>query len=560
MASSSKNTQAPPTTCPNSPKPPEPPPTTYQTQPPNASSANPSEIPPHPDNQNTISPPLNYARLFNFQRKISREFLLEKTEDTVIKKSELRDCGNCLVGYILGRFPGLKAVDELRAAWKIPHIFSTHASGWMIFEFETQADRMKVLNDGPYEIYGSPMLLKLMPKLFRYTEDDRATIPIWVKLPDLPLECWDKQPLSRIATQIGQPIAADPWTADRTRKSFARLLIEVDITKPLTRKIRIQIEGEEPFDQPVQYEKEPKYCTICKRIGHDEMGCRMKQMGGQNRAQSRPPKPINSNDAQQIGQTQWIPVNRRGRSHSRSKAKGKEKQVPQTVQENKEGPGQSSNQLNKQPSGIQLIEVEEPNQNLKNSGNGLKEDESRQDASRKETEQTETNKKQSTIDGNDSAIRITSIWIDGIENDSASQEGTTRITPIQIDGNEIDSGDQNIQAVRQGFDAANKEIGGVQQCVRQDIRESARQSGDSANTQGKGQMELLPTQNEAEQDGANNPNDLKGKGKKVGEGSEQQDESDQQSFYDDMFSTDEKKRQQGNKNKKKAKKHGRYKH
>ena len=54
-----------------------------------------------------------------------------------------------LIGYFGGRFPGIKALNLIVAAWKVEVGIHHHSSGWIIFEFyeeESKATR-RALHD-----------------------------------------------------------------------------------------------------------------------------------------------------------------------------------------------------------------------------------------------------------------------------------------------------------------------------------------------------------------------------------------------------------------------------
>lgn len=58
--------------------------------------------------------------------------------------------GYCLLGFFAGRFPGKPAMKELCNKWNVEYQFMNHASGWIIFKFSCDEDRVKVLHGGPY--------------------------------------------------------------------------------------------------------------------------------------------------------------------------------------------------------------------------------------------------------------------------------------------------------------------------------------------------------------------------------------------------------------------------
>jgi len=57
--------------------------------------------------------------------------------------------------------------------------------------------------------------------------------------PKLPLNCWGVGSLSRIASAIGVPLFSDEYTTKQTRISYARMLIEVNVTKAIPQQITI---------------------------------------------------------------------------------------------------------------------------------------------------------------------------------------------------------------------------------------------------------------------------------------------------------------------------------
>ncbi|XP_055814273.1 uncharacterized protein LOC129883684 [Solanum dulcamara] len=89
-----------------------------------------------------------------------------------------------------------------------------------------------------------------------------------VTFPKLPLNCWGVSSLSRIASAIGVPLFADECTTKQTRISYARMLIEVNVTKPIPHQITVMDPNGKTFSQTVELEWRPQYCDKCQKIGH----------------------------------------------------------------------------------------------------------------------------------------------------------------------------------------------------------------------------------------------------------------------------------------------------
>ena len=74
--------------------------------------------------------------------------------------------------------------------------------------------------------------------------------------------------MSRIASAIGVPLFADECTTKQTRISYARMLIEVNVTKAIPQKIAVVDPTGMTFMQDVVLEWRPQYCDKCQKIGH----------------------------------------------------------------------------------------------------------------------------------------------------------------------------------------------------------------------------------------------------------------------------------------------------
>ncbi|CAN0899222.1 hypothetical protein LINGRAHAP2_LOCUS20150 [Linum grandiflorum] len=55
----------------------------------------------------------------------------------------------------------------------------------------------------------------------------------WIKIEGLPLEYYQDDALYPIVNQIGSPIRVDRQTAMVSRGNFARVCVEIDLSKPL---------------------------------------------------------------------------------------------------------------------------------------------------------------------------------------------------------------------------------------------------------------------------------------------------------------------------------------
>ncbi|GFY85620.1 hypothetical protein Acr_04g0003580 [Actinidia rufa] len=66
-----------------------------------------------------------------------------------------------------GRFPGKQVLKHITNSWKVQVSVKHYGSGRLIFQFSSADDKSSVLENGPYIIYGRPLLLKAIPRFFR---------------------------------------------------------------------------------------------------------------------------------------------------------------------------------------------------------------------------------------------------------------------------------------------------------------------------------------------------------------------------------------------------------
>lgn len=68
------------------------------------------------------------------------------------------------------------------------------------------------------------------------------------------MNCWGSDSLSRIASAIRTPIFADECTTEKSRVSFERMLIEINVTKHLPNEICVMDLKGRQFLHGVYYE------------------------------------------------------------------------------------------------------------------------------------------------------------------------------------------------------------------------------------------------------------------------------------------------------------------
>ncbi|CAH9081430.1 unnamed protein product [Cuscuta europaea] len=87
------------------------------------------------------------------------------------------------------------------------------------------------------------------------------------------MRLWEANEIGRIASMVGVPITTDKVTQEKTYTSFARVLIEIDASKPPVLQFPIVPPSGKEYLQRVIYETYPSYCCQCKKFGHHYFTC-----------------------------------------------------------------------------------------------------------------------------------------------------------------------------------------------------------------------------------------------------------------------------------------------
>ncbi|XP_056698436.1 uncharacterized protein [Spinacia oleracea] len=192
------------------------------------------------------------------------------TPIAVLDKNELQKMndlwGNAIVMYVVGEKPSIGVVLRfIEKEWhqvSKPQIF-LHDEGYFVIRFQSKKDKESVLVAGPHMFFGKPMIVKPWTASFNFQEEILRVVPVWVRLPNLPLSCWGADLLSRIGSLLGDPLFADDCTSKQQRISFARILIKVDVTGDLPKFVQIQDPLSNIVKQVVEYEWLPPYFQDC---------------------------------------------------------------------------------------------------------------------------------------------------------------------------------------------------------------------------------------------------------------------------------------------------------
>lgn len=246
-------------------------------------------------------------------------------EETCRSALNLADRG--LIGQFTGLWPSPKSVEDwIKRNWTplIEEGIKSYfvGKGFFVFVFELAEDRSLIFRNGPYFMGPQGLYLNKWSPDFDPTQDVPSAVPVWVRLPHLPLHCWSQKSLQIIGNSLGKYI---DQAARKDQYSCARICAEVDLEEGLPEAIKLTVAGWSHI-QELDYEQIPFKCRHCHGYGHFAKHCKKK-----SEDQSHPPKGDQWTTIQKTGNAKAT-----GKGASKGNNQGKPSKENETQQKSDE--------------------------------------------------------------------------------------------------------------------------------------------------------------------------------------------------------------------------------
>ncbi|XP_062028779.1 uncharacterized protein LOC133744740 [Rosa rugosa] len=168
-------------------------------------------------------------------------------------------------------------MSQLKSLW--PDLSNWSVSplgrGFFMLQFQSLEDMQRIWSIRTVRLkQGLLRLIKWTPS-FSAATFRNTFAQVWVRLWDLGFAFWEQQTIFEIARGIGMPMKLDPRTADRSVGLYPRVLIDVDLSKPLLQQLRVTRGNGEHVLVGIEYEALPSVCSRCGLVGHLGAKCRV---------------------------------------------------------------------------------------------------------------------------------------------------------------------------------------------------------------------------------------------------------------------------------------------
>ncbi|CAL1410373.1 unnamed protein product [Linum trigynum] len=181
-----------------------------------------------------------------------------------------RKLRSALIVKPLGRIVSYTAVSiRLNTIWgKAGGIQVTSMkNGYFLVRFTSGMDYDRAVTNGPWMIGPNYLSVHMWDKNFDPYNHEISSTLVWARLLDILIHYFHQEAMMKIGRRIGRPIRIDEATRTAARSDYARVCVQVDLTRPLLSKFSIR--GKKYF---IQYEGLENICLNCGTYA-EKWGC-----------------------------------------------------------------------------------------------------------------------------------------------------------------------------------------------------------------------------------------------------------------------------------------------
>ncbi|XP_019172106.1 PREDICTED: uncharacterized protein LOC109167539 [Ipomoea nil] len=171
-----------------------------------------------------------------------------------------------LICKVLGRKVSyFYLLQRLQRMWKPESVFELIAldQDYFIAKFESLRDYEFAKYEGPWVILDHYLVVQEWEPNFDPSCNKTKKLLVWVRFPTLPVEYFEGKFVRKISRRVGRPVRVDFTTSLISKGMFARVCVEIDISKPLLSKFTL-----EEKVWPIEYEGIHLICFSCGLYGH----------------------------------------------------------------------------------------------------------------------------------------------------------------------------------------------------------------------------------------------------------------------------------------------------
>lgn len=127
--------------------------------------------------------------------------------------------------------------------------------------------RRKILEGSTVTFARIPLILQQWKPGIELNKDSLQSVPVWVRLKNLPFSFWSAHSIGKVASALEKPLYVDEKTEQMAMLTFARVCVEITVQQPIYETIQLVTMGKSVVVD-VEYEWKPMACLKCGIFGH----------------------------------------------------------------------------------------------------------------------------------------------------------------------------------------------------------------------------------------------------------------------------------------------------
>lgn len=181
------------------------------------------------------------------------------------------------VGYFMGDSPFIGSIHStVNRIWSSPKSkidVQFISKRTVLFRIEDEQMRKRVLRRKYWHIGDVPLVVCEWNPETAQNPPDLSAMPLWVDLVNVPGYLYSLEGLRFLSRTAGNFVKLHPNTEKCVRMDVARVLVEVNLMKPLPQKISFKDKDQCSVTVEVFYPWLPPRCMSCEGWGHTEKEC-----------------------------------------------------------------------------------------------------------------------------------------------------------------------------------------------------------------------------------------------------------------------------------------------
>lgn len=167
-----------------------------------------------------------------------------------------------------GFWPKSNALHHwILSTWSLDCEIHLCSKGFFIVSFNIEQERDNIINQGPWFWGKAGLFTKPWFPEFDENTMKVSTVPVWVRLHNVPLNFWHHKVLTAIGNSLGKFLKINGERVNQGIFTFARICVEVDLSQGLSDHITLNYNNTLRI-QPLDYENTAFTCLRCMQTGH----------------------------------------------------------------------------------------------------------------------------------------------------------------------------------------------------------------------------------------------------------------------------------------------------